>query len=94
MAKPAVVDGGVERSPAARLSALDRLLPVWISLAIALGILLGRIVPGVGALLDAIQIAGVSLPIAVGLFWMMYPLLAKVRYGKLAAALRGERIGR
>jgi ACR3 family arsenite transporter len=68
---------------AAQLSRLDRLLPVWIFVAMGLGIGLGRVVPAVGPALDTVKVAGVSLPIAVGLFWMMYPVLAKVRYGKL-----------
>jgi ACR3 family arsenite transporter len=68
-----------------RLSALDRFLPVWILAAMALGLALGRAWPGLGALLDAIQVAGVSVPIAVGLLWMMYPVLAKVRYGSIGA---------
>jgi ACR3 family arsenite transporter len=69
----------------ARLSTLDRFLPVWIFAAMGLGIAIGRIFPTLGALLDTVKIAGVSLPIAFGLFWMMYPVLAKVRYGKLGA---------
>jgi ACR3 family arsenite transporter len=71
---------------AARLSTLDRFLPIWIFAAMALGIGLGRVVPTLGAALDTVKLAGVSLPIAFGLFWMMYPVLAKVRYGKLATA--------
>ena len=63
-----------------RLSTLDRFLPLWIFAAMAGGILLGRLYPGLGALLDRMQVAGVSVPIAVGLLWMMYPVLAKVRY--------------
>lgn len=63
-----------------RLSTLDRFLPVWIFTAMALGLLLGRLFPGLGAALDRVQMAGVSVPIAVGLLWMMYPVLAKVRY--------------
>ena len=71
------------KETAKKLSALDRLLPLWIFLAMALGVGLGRVYPGVGPMLDRVKIAGVSLPIAAGLFWMMYPVLAKVRYGKL-----------
>ena len=63
-----------------RLSTLDRFLPLWIFAAMAAGILLGRVYPGLGAALDRMQMAGVSVPIAVGLLWMMYPVLAKVRY--------------
>ena len=63
-----------------RLSTLDRFLPVWIFAAMALGIALGRVFPKLGATLDSVKVAGVSVPIAVGLLWMMYPVLAKVRY--------------
>jgi ACR3 family arsenite transporter len=69
----------------AQLSVIDRLLPVWIFVAMAVGVTLGRIYPAIGPALDTVKIAGVSLPIALGLFWMMYPVLAKVRYGKLGA---------
>ena len=62
------------------MSFLDRWLAVWILLAMVVGLLLGRLVPGIGPALDAVSIAGVSLPIAVGLLVMMYPVLAKVRY--------------
>ena len=66
-----------------RLSTLDRFLPVWILLAMAGGLLLGRAVPGLDDALDAVRIGDVSLPIAVGLLLMMYPVLAKVRYSEL-----------
>lgn len=66
-----------------RLSVVDRLLPVWIGGAMALGLLFGRLLPGLGAYLDSMKLDTVSLPIAVGLLWMMYPVLAKVRYGEL-----------
>ncbi|HUF66069.1 MAG TPA: ACR3 family arsenite efflux transporter [Gemmatimonadaceae bacterium] len=75
-----------------RLSALDRLLPVWIFLAMALGLLLGRVFPGLGAALDAVQLAGVSVPIAVGLLWMMYPVLAKVRYETIGRHIGNTRL--
>jgi arsenite transporter len=63
-----------------RLSTLDRFLPLWIFAAMGLGLLLGRVFPNLGALLDRVQLAGVSVPISIGLLWMMYPVLAKVRY--------------
>ncbi|WP_281425117.1 ACR3 family arsenite efflux transporter [Modestobacter italicus] len=67
----------------ARLSTLDRFLPVWIVVAMVAGLLLGRLVPGLDDALDAVRIGEVSLPIAVGLLLMMYPVLAKVRYTEL-----------
>jgi ACR3 family arsenite transporter len=66
-----------------RLSTLDRFLPVWIVAAMALGLLLGRWVPGLDVALSAVEVGNVSLPIAVGLVLMMYPVLAKVRYTEL-----------
>ncbi len=66
-----------------RLSTLDRFLPVWIIAAMALGIGLGRAIPGLAAALDTVEVGSVSLPIAVGLLLMMYPVLAKVRYRPL-----------
>lgn len=67
-----------------RLSTLDRFLPLWIFAAMAGGILLGRLYPDLGSALGRAELAGVSVPIAAGLLWMMYPVLAKVRYETIA----------
>jgi ACR3 family arsenite transporter len=67
----------------AKLSTLDRFLPVWIGAAMVAGLLLGRWVPGLDIALERIQLDGISLPIALGLLVMMYPVLAKVRYDRL-----------
>ena len=66
-----------------KLSLLDRLLPIWIGTAMAAGLLLGRLVPGLDTALNHAQLDGISLPIAIGLLVMMYPVLAKVRYDRL-----------
>jgi arsenite transporter len=66
-----------------RLSRLDQFLPLWIGLAMVAGLLLGRLIPGLDEALDAVRIGGISLPIALGLLIMMYPVLAKVRYDRL-----------
>jgi ACR3 family arsenite transporter len=77
----------------ARLSFLDRFLPVWIVAAMALGIILGRAIPSLNRHLNAIQVtSGTSLPIFIGLLVMMYPVLAKVRYGQLGSVTADRRM--
>ena len=65
---------------AKEMSFLDRYLAAWILVAMAAGLLLGRFVPGLDTALDSVKIGGISVPIAIGLLVMMYPVLAKVRY--------------
>ncbi len=77
------------KSVVGQLSLLDRFLPLWIFLAMAAGVILGAVAPGIKDVFDALRIGTVSFPIAVGLLWMMYPVLAKVKYeelGKVAQA--------
>jgi arsenite transporter len=66
-----------------RLSALDRLLPVWIVVAMLTGLVVGRLVDGLDDALAKAEVGSVSLPIALGLLVMMYPVLARVRYDEL-----------
>ncbi|MFD5384567.1 ACR3 family arsenite efflux transporter [Streptomyces sp. NPDC127074] len=77
---------------AARLSFVDRFLAVWILLAMAAGLGLGRLIPGLGDALAKVTVTGVSLPIALGLLVMMYPVLAKVRYDRLDTVTRDRRL--
>ena len=67
------------------LSTLDRFLPLWIGLAMAAGLILGNIFPDLNDQLEKVKVDSVSLPIAIGLLVMMYPVLAKVKYAKLGA---------
>ncbi|MEV1203524.1 ACR3 family arsenite efflux transporter [Microbispora rosea] len=88
-AEPALAaPGGV----VGKLSLLDRFLAVWILVAMGLGLGLGRAVPGLNDVLSKVAIGGVSLPIALGLLIMMYPVLAKVRYDKLDAVTGDRRL--
>lgn len=79
-----------ERDVLHRLSTLDRFLPLWIVLAMALGLLLGRVIPGLQGALDAVKVDNTSLLIALGLFAMMYPVLARVKYEEIGH-LAGDR---
>ena len=81
-----------ETAVSARLSTLDRYLAVWIILAMFAGLALGRFVPGLDSALSAIELDGVSVPIALGLLVMMYPVLAKVRYDRLDTVTRDHRL--
>ncbi len=65
--RPTAADAGGQRAVMVRLAVLDRFLPVWIGAAMAAGLLLGRLVPGLNGALNRVAIHGTSLPIAVGL---------------------------
>jgi ACR3 family arsenite transporter len=86
------VTGTPEAPVLARLSPLDRFLPVWIAVAMVVGLALGRLVPGLDDGLSAVEVDGVSLPIALGLLVMMYPVLAKVRYDRLDTVTSDRRM--
>ncbi|MEQ1785503.1 MAG: ACR3 family arsenite efflux transporter [Acidimicrobiales bacterium] len=75
-----------------KLSTLDRFLPVWIGVARVVGIGLGRLFPGLDDTLERVKVDTVSLPIALGLLLMMYPVLAKVRYSRLGEVTADRRM--
>ena len=80
------------RTTPKRLSSLDKWLPLWIGLAMVAGILLGRFVPALSEALSRLEVGGISVPIGLGLLVMMYPVLAKVRYDKIAAVTGDKRL--
>jgi ACR3 family arsenite transporter len=87
-----VGEGAGEGAVLQRLSRLDRFLPVWIVAAMLVGLVLGRTVDGLDDVLSAVEIGSVSLPIAIGLLVMMYPVLAKVRYDQVGLVTSDARL--
>ncbi|QZZ21253.1 ACR3 family arsenite efflux transporter [Leptothermofonsia sichuanensis E412] len=62
------------------LSFFERYLTLWVFLCIGIGILLGRLFPAIATTLDAMSIYQVSIPIAICLFFMMYPIMVKIDF--------------
>jgi arsenite transporter len=82
----------IEVNASPGLPVRDRLLPVWIGTAMVVGLLLGRLVAGLDDVLDAVKVGETSLPIALGLLLMMYPVLAKVRYDEIGLVTADRRM--
>jgi len=73
------------------LNFFERYLTVWVFLCIGAGIALGRLFPEVAVRLDAISIYQVSIPIAICLFFMMYPIMVKIDFTQAANAMRAPK---
>lgn len=83
-----------KESAYASLGWLDRLLALWILLAIIIGIVIGNFAPGAEAALQRGKFVQVSVPVAVGLLVMMYPILCKVKFESLHRVFRTREVWR
>ncbi len=74
-----------------KLNVFERYLTIWVGLCIIGGIVLGKVAPGVAEYLDGIAIyvddaPVVSIPIAIALFFMMYPIMVKIDFSEVIKA--------
>ncbi len=77
--------------PTAKLSVFQRYLTLWVLICIVVGIAIGRLLPGVAVALDAMSIYQVSIPIAICLFFMMYPIMVKIDFTQIDRAFRAPK---
>ena len=74
-----------------QLNIFEKYLTLWVALCIAAGIALGKIFPGVAQSLDAMSVYNVSIPIAICLFFMMYPIMVKIDFSQAKKAARSPK---
>ena len=71
-----------------QLNLFEKYLTLWVALCIVVGIALGKMFPGVAQSLDAMSVYNVSIPIAICLFFMMYPIMVKIDFSQAKKAAR------
>jgi ACR3 family arsenite transporter len=74
-----------------KMGLFEKYLTLWILLFMALGLLLGWLFPALALTLAGFQFAGFSIPIAICLFFMMFPTLINIEYGEIKNAIKFPR---
>lgn len=69
-----------------RLSFFEKFLTGWVLICVGLGIALGKLFPQAAVTLDQFSIYQVSIPIAICLFFMMYPIMVKIDFAEVVKA--------
>lgn len=95
-AKSKGADEGLPHNAGKGISFFERYLTIWVALCIIAGIALGKIAPGIAQRLDGMAIyvndaPVVSIPIALCLFFMMYPIMVKIDFHEVVKAGRAVR---
>jgi ACR3 family arsenite transporter len=77
--------------PGKELSTFEKYLPLWIAACMVIGIVLSIVVPGIGEVIDSWQFAGISVPIGICLFLMMYPAMLNIKASELMKLRRNPK---
>ena len=71
-----------------RLGVWEKYLTLWVALAIGAGIGLGKAFPQISDILGGLTIANVSIPVAILLFFMIYPIMVQIDFSQVVTAAR------
>jgi ACR3 family arsenite transporter len=82
---------GKSELPSKQLSLFEKFLPLWIAICMIIGIVLSQVVPGISEAIDSWQFAGISVPIGICLFLMMYPAMLNIQASELRKLRRNPK---
>jgi len=71
-----------------KLNIFEKYLTIWVLLCMGVGILIGKLVPDIAVKLEAFSIYNISIPIAICLFFMMYPIMVKIDFAEVVKAVK------